>query len=284
MPVNDHPRLLFGAALSAHLLAGLAVTWWIRNFASSDGYPVLLGLVLAQMGFVAIWAAFSTASPARRFAGALDTSVVLWAEMQTAAEGWQDWRQFLRMGTEAALAIYAPLIAISIGAVIPRRRGIRLDHMNQPSMMALDDGAQFAVKHLLGLTAAVAVFLTVVRGLRGLGISFSLITNLLLAIVIGGIFSVSALATAWAVLGGARWLWRLPVPFVLAAGGGALLGYSLGDVWQRTAIMVAVAEGQVAIIVATLLAVRMAGYRLVREQGSGLSGHVWSFDEMVLKG
>lgn len=132
---------------------------------------------------------------------------------------------------------------------------------------ATGEAFQFTLRHLLALTAGIAVLLAVGRAFRALipQLSEELIPfGALLLLMISIVTASATVTTLWAMLGTGRPVQRLPFAVALAASGGLLPAYYFNATPEGHLILLAVAALISLITAASLAVVRREGYRLVR--------------------
>ncbi|HWB09097.1 MAG TPA: hypothetical protein VG826_07735 [Pirellulales bacterium] len=257
------PSRLFIILAGSHLAVGGTLTLLAREFYDDVELLIVLlvGLVVAQAGLVSLWAVFSADRRLFRWLGASSAGLLLIGELVTAGRSWHDATQIFW----AVIWVLAPLFLVVLLALLLRRRNVRCTSPREIPIAASREGIQFSIAHILSLTFAVAVLLTVARALHGTNDLESVVSAALVAVLIGVLFAVQTISCLWATLGLGRWLWRLLLPLSLAAVGAGLLLYAGGDAADRFATLIGLTEGQTIVVIATLIAVRLAGYRLIRQ-------------------
>lgn len=266
MSGNGHRRVL----LAAHVVAAVAVCGFCN--ATRGRIPglaleqipavVAVALVLAQACLLGLWAGFGGASGPIRLAGLGVGVVASTVALAVATRG--DGREFLLLPLFCA-ALIAPVAAVL------RLRGVepRLDP--GPSAAAGREGLRFSIRGLMIFTALVAVPIGGARSLRAsLG---SRGPSLFLIAVWSVCFVVVALAAAWAALGRERPPARVAAVLLVATALGALFAYGIGeDGLESFACFLICSVLQSVIVLATLLVLRRAGYRLAGRDPAGAAG------------
>ena len=147
-----------------------------------------------------------------------------------------------------------------------RAWGVRLIRIDGASDEVVE-AFQFTLRHLLALTAGVAVLLAIGRAFRALTsrLDEELFPLGVIALAVLGVVTAgAAVTTLWAVLGTGRPWQRLPFAVTLAASGGLLPAYYF-SVPRAGHFILAAVSGLISLIMAaSLFVVRRAGYRLVR--------------------
>ena len=251
--------------IAVHVMAGLWLTWevWSRTglIAPALFHLLWMGTVLGQAGLIGLWAGVSPTRRTTWWLGVICGALVLWAEGLMAFREWAARAVILSL-----ILVLAPLCFSAALTAIMCRRGMRLAQAHEISATSATEAIQFSLKQLLLLISAMAIALSAARALHALsllGLGVTLACAVLLVVVFGVIFAGQTLTSLWATLGLARWYWRLPAPLLLAALGGALMGYADGgsrvhyEAWIPTTVL------QAAIVIATLIVIRRLGFRLV---------------------
>jgi hypothetical protein len=226
----------------------LLLSFWVGLGSGRGGRRFLLALLAC--GYAAAWIAAG-----QTLAGRGRESV--WAKWpgETAAV-------FLRMGV---------VLLIFGGAFLAVRRwygGLRL--LSEREAGETSARIQYSILHLLVITSAAAVVLSLTRGARGSdeidATSWQLVASGALMMVS---FLVNAVCAAWASLAPGKIRWRVCLVFVVSILLGAALGFAGRSgriIWWLPACFAVASVIPAAIVVASLLVVRSHGYRLVRKR------------------
>jgi hypothetical protein len=247
------PHLIIGLLVAAMALLD-ACTWIGRS-----GHPnfvewptmILPCLALSQASLTAVWIGLGRSRWAVR--GVVGT-LLLGA---IAAMFWQDGEPFKDDIT--IIAIQSLLIIASL--VVLRWSGFRLVNLPYDDDLVRSQAKpmpwQFSVANILQLTAAVAVVSAVLTQIVGWS------SNLLLFLIFAAAFAVPVPVLAWAILTTGRLSLRIAIAVMVA---GTAAG-SWFFWWPWAAVSLAVfCISQFALISLALVAVRISGYRFVRQR------------------
>ena len=206
---------------------------------------LFVGLAFAQAGLLGLWCALGSASWRLRLGGLIVGTGYLVVGFSFAADD-NDWQTYY-IFTFTTTVITAGLAVLRYF----RFRLIVAPHERSPVQRL-----QFGIRHLLALTLLTAIVVALALhleiGMSGFGV-------LLLATLITLPFIAIALVVPWAVLGQARLPIRgavLLIVTAVAALGAFLLLREIAFTWMLLA--------EAALLIATLLVVRVSGYRLVK--------------------
>ena len=238
--------------------------------------PVAEVLAYAQVSLAAVWLALGgrAVSGPWRLVGAW-VVIFFWGRVLRIIAGLTDWDLF---SSGLAVMFISQAAAVALVLLAVRYAGFAL--ADKPSDVGPEEAGprsfRFSLRTLLMGTAAAAFCMATSRLL----IHYYRVTELPQALVLrpavwGVGHAVIGLVAVWAVLG-SRWLVaRLLLPWPVIAAAAPLFVYSGGYDWLpapawsnwRTLLLAAFAEGL--LIMASLVAVRLSGLRLVRQQPDG---------------
>jgi hypothetical protein len=254
-------RWIVIVVLSTHAAGSIAVTNLCHRRQPLGGLlPMLmLGVVLGQSGLVSLWAVFSVKRLSLRLAGAICVAALLWVELLTAIRGWGS--RFQSM--EALVLVLPPMLVVfALGARL-RFKGVVCRRITDVNIV-IHEAIQFTLKDMMLSVVAAGVLLTIARAVQHPGPIRSVWSTLMLATLVGVLFAAQTLMCLWAGLGLGSALWRLPVPLLVGAMTAGVFGFVAGNDSGRYVGWTGIAETHVLVTVVTLLAVRVAGYRLIR--------------------
>lgn len=250
-------RLLIGL----HLTLGVSVA----IFGNRGGIPLvfrvlLIGVYLGQAISAGLWTGLSNRSAPRRIVQGLLAAALIWALGVTACHGWTSG------GAKIALLLWlvVPWAAVAIAASVLRRYDIRCAAAETGQADVPGEGIQFSLRQLAITIATCAVLLSLVRGLHNAGQALTIVSFLLAASAFAIAFALQALACLWASLGAGAWIWRIWLPLLLALAWAPLLAFAGGGHSQQFVQYGATGGLCISLVLASLLTVRFAGYRLVR--------------------
>jgi hypothetical protein len=266
MRSNQRVRSLWIAHLIGGIFCGGLYASMPRTPPSlSDDLPLvaLLAIVLSQAYLLGLWTAFADAALWRRLLGLGLGTVYL--------EGLID------LVTAHDVLRWAAT-TVSLGAagvlLIARGRGRELRRVTEPSRHAAPDPWQIKIRGLMIWTLVLALLFAGARGLREMNPP-----DLLLTVVFGLCNVALGLAAAWAALGLAPPIRRLPAVLILSPLFGTLFWYSVHSPSADDSLTI---NGclliQTAVTYGSLLVVRSCGFRLIAQAPPGLEPSAGSSD------
>lgn len=259
--------------LGAHLTLGASAA--IYGYAAYGGSipmrpphivlkPILFGVFLGQAISIGLWSGFSKHSRRHRFGRGLLAAGLIWTLAVTSAHSWTNVGAFVAF----LIAVVVPGAATALSATGLRRYGISCEESQSCPGGVRTEGIQFSLSQLASLVAICAAVLALARVLRATGGAVSLISIISLLVVFAIIFTAQALVCLWATLGAGRWVRRIWLPWLLPLGWAPLMAFTFGgkpvDYMQFAVIAVVC----VSLVLESLLVVRFAGYRIVRDVGA----------------
>ena len=161
------------------------------------------------------------------------------------------------------LWLVIPWAAVAIAASLLRCYGIRCTAAETGLADLPPEGIQFSLRQVAIAVATCAVLLSLVRGLHNAGTVLTIASFLLAAGAFAIAFALQALACLWAALGAGAWIWRIWLPLLLALVWAPLLAFASGGP-QLYLRYCATGLLCISLVLISLLAVRFAGYRIVR--------------------
>ena len=264
--LNPMLRLLLGA----HLALG-ALTAAYGNAAYSGGIAMwpphvvlkglLIGIFLGQAVSLGLWSGFSEGSMRRRFGGGLLAATLIWAFAVTGIHGWKNGGALILFLVWSVI----PWAAIAIAARALHRYGIRLALTEGRSGETQPEGIRFSLRQLAFIIALCAILLGLARGLKSTGPALTFVTFLSLIGAFTIIFTVQALVCLWATLGAGKWSQRIGAPWLLALGWAPLMAVVFGGHPVHYLQLGLIAFVSISLVIESLLVVRFAGYRIVRD-------------------
>lgn len=221
---------------------------------------LLIGVFLGQAISVGLWTGISNRSAPRRIVQGLLAAALIWALGVTACHGWTTG------GAKIALLLWlvVPWAAVAIAASFLRRYGIRCAAAETRQADLAGEGIQFSLRQLAITITTCAALLSLVRGLHNAGQALTVVSFLLAAGAFAIAFVLQALACLWAALGAGAWIRRIWLPLLLALIWAPLLAFASGGHSQLHLRYSATGLLCISLVLVSLLAVRFAGYRLVR--------------------
>lgn len=256
MQIQSPKTALFLLA-ALHLLAG---TLLCRSYTTS-GKPTPLmamysGLMFSQIGLLGIWTGLRTSHWAARLLG-VGLGMAYLA------------RQFLGLPRtdHSALLLFMIISIVAVASVllVVRKWIARVQLGNGEVLAARARGVQFSIRHLLLLTLATGCLLALGRWIRTY---FPNSDDLFFAALFSLCCLTITLPSVWSMLGTPHPFLRSTLVCGVAVGAGTLLAavFSLRDNWfHLCSIMVL----DWLFLHASLLVVRLCGYRLVRLRRPG---------------
>lgn len=259
-------RILLGAHLALGALAAIygyaayggGIPMWPPHIVLK---PLLFGIFLGQAVSLGLWSGISNNSARLRLKGGLFAAALIWALAVTSAHSWTN------VGVYVAflIAVVVPGAATAVSASVLRRFGISCAASKSSSHILQTEGIQFSLRQLACGVAICAALLALTRALRSSGETVSIASLIALLLVFVIIFTTQALACLWAALGAGSWVRRIWLPWLLPMGWAPLMAWVFGgkpvDYMQFAVIAVVC----ISLVLESLLVVRFAGYRLVRE-------------------
>jgi hypothetical protein len=146
-----------------------------------------------------------------------------------------------------------------------QRYGIRCAATEGRSCETQPEGIQFSLRQLAFIIATCAILLGLVRCLKSSGPVLSFISFLSLVGAFAIIFTVQALVCLWAALGAGHWTRRIGLPWLLALGWVPLMAVAFGAHPVHYMQFGMIAFVCISLVIESLLAVRFAGFRIVRD-------------------
>lgn len=260
---------MFRAETCVRLLIGLHLTLGVSVaiLGSRGATPhvvfriLLIGVFLGQAVSAGLWTGLSNRSAPRRIVQGLLAAALIWALGVTACHGWT------MGGAKVALLLWVvvPWAAVAIAASFLRRHGIRCAAAETGQADLAGEGIQFSLRQLAITIATCAALLSLVRGLHNAGQALTIVSFLLAAGAFAIAFVLQALACLWAALGAGAWIRRIWLPMLLALVWAPLLAFAGGSHPQQYLQFGAAGVLCISLVLTSLLAVRFAGYRLVRD-------------------
>ena len=245
--------------LAAHVLITLVSAWYcmatggrIRAIMLTHlPMAAFLALVFGQACILGFWCAYSSVAILVRLT-ILVIGVVTLEVLEVFAIGDNE---FLMM-----ISIAAGVIAVVMGVV--KRKRADLVWLPPESRRPEAEVFRFSISRLMLFTAAVAVPVALARNVRQ---TFGLIGPSLFVVAVWSLgFVVLAVAATWAALGTHRPGWRSLGVLVCASALSALFAYGIGEDrnLRDLTYFILITAGQSVVVLATLLRLRLAGYRL----------------------
>ncbi len=257
--LGAHAPLALAGAMSCFQTRGVIPGIALRHL------PMVgfLALIFGQACVLGFWAAFSSASGLVRLVGLATGAVAL--EFLISFSARDDDFRFM-------VAIISGVIA-TVMLVVKRRRA-ELMWLPPEARRTGAEPLRFSIARLMIFTAVVGVLVGLARNARQ---AFGHLSPSLFVTMVWSLgFVVMAVAAMWAALGIHRPGWRSLTVLVCASALGALFAYGIGeDDWPELLYFVLINAGESAVVLASLLFLRQAGYRLVgrnREPEAVLAG------------
>lgn len=275
---NRNPRRMgwLHRLVAVHLLLAVAPLALYLIPAHVDWLPAMwtLGsITIGQLWLLGFWVGLGSGRVVRRLGLALLACAYMagWiaAGWTLAARG--DKFDGIRMGGAFAAILGrlgAALLVITAAFLVLRRWYGELQRLNEPEAGETSPRLQYSILHLLVITSAAAVVLSLMRTARGSGelnaTSWQLAASHVLMIVslLG-----NALCAAWAALAPGAIRRRISMAFLVAALLGLAMGYTGRSVaWWLPPCFALVTIVPTAIVVGSLLVARRQSYRLVTKR------------------
>jgi hypothetical protein len=250
-------RLKILLLLAIHVGVGLLLASVARRHMDelSIQFIGLFALVFADAGLIGVWGGLSTTRLAWRLPAVIAAIVYQCAILIRAQHN------------DSILLLSAGLttgtILVVLSGLRRSRRKLRITYL--VNELSASEGFQFSIRHLLLVTAIVAVVLGIGRGIRNIRFMGS---DILFVAIFTPCFITVELATLWAALGNGRPMLRLalvvPTAFII----GIMPIYCLGAPgWFNFIIWPIIMGLQAIFTAASLLVIRSCGWRLVSENG-----------------
>ncbi len=263
------PKTCIRLLLLAHLTLGSATA--IYGSAAYGGriplWPphtvlkgILIGIFLGQAVSVGLWTGLSSGATRRRIGGGLLAATLIWAAAVTSTHSWKNggaWIVFL-------LWFVVPWAAVASAASVLQRYGIRCVATEGRSRETRPEGIQFSLRQLAFIIATCAILLGMVRCFKSAGPALTFLSFLSLLGAFAIIFTVQALVCLWAALGAGTWPRRIGLPWLRALGWAPLMAQAFGGHPVHFMQFGVIAFVCISLVIESLLAVRFAGYRIVR--------------------
>ena len=255
MRSNPRIRLLWIAHLVVGILCCGLYAGMPRTPPLLDDLPLvtLLAIVLSQAYLLGLWMAFSRAALWRRLLGLGMGTVYL--------EGLIDLvtvHQFLQWP--------ATTVSLGTGGVLltARRWGMELRRITEPSSRAAPEPWQIKIRGLMIWTVVLALLFAGARGMREANPP-----DLILKVVFGLCHVALGVAAAWAALGLAPPIKRLPVVLLLSPAFGTLFWYDVHSPGLEDYLTINICLlTQAAVTFGSLLVLRSCGFRLIAQAPS----------------
>lgn len=248
-------HLMLGISLAIY--GGSGLTWPTRLVFKG----VTIGAFMSQAVLAGLWIGLSSLGVHRRVAIGSAAAALIWALAITAFDGWKNGGAMMAM----LLWLIVPWAAVSATAIVLRRYRIHCLATKPGSVEEHGEGIQFSLRQFALIVAACAVLLSLVRGMKSSGAPLTIVSFLLTGGVFAIAFTVQTLACLWAALGLGSWKGRLWLPWSLAFVWSPLVAYAAGGLPAHYQLLGIVALACVSLVLETLFAVRLAGYRIVRD-------------------
>ncbi len=253
---KQHARLLIGLLVAASVLVDLVVLTVAGPFfgpAADWPDPAAIGfasLAFSQVSLLAIWLVFGGGAVWWRWVGTM-LGVAFWSVLSAIGGA----------GSDCAATLLAQTSIVAVVALLLRLAGGRLSALGRSNLgqcTGTRKPFQFSIRHMLGWTTALAVTLALLRclGTYGLLQSYSLDVW---PIHVG--YATIALVAFWVTLGTGHWRLRLMTTCLVVVAAMATL--TMPNLSRRTGLFALYVLFQMPWLLASLLVVRMAGYRLV---------------------
>jgi hypothetical protein len=270
---NTYIRLLLGGHLSIAVLMAIG-----GNIVPMGRPPVvftvlLIGVFLAQAVSAGLWTGLSNRSAPSRFARGFVAAGLIWGFAFASCYSWTPAHAWISL----LLWVAVPWVAVAIAASLLRRFGIQCAAIETEPAEPQAEGIQFSLRQLAIAIATCAVLLSVVRGLRSASSALTIASFFLTAGAFAIAFTLQALACLWATLGVRRWASRIWLPLLLALAWAMLMVFAFGGhLWrpEQYAHLLAIELLCTSVTLASLLAVRFAGYRIVRNPALYLASSI----------
>ena len=277
----DRRRRVVALLVLVHLVVFSGSVLWNRlTGPQAWAEPVVTWAVfLSELGLLSIWAGLGRRRwfPSLALIGLLSFAVIS-VQIPSAFRAADQARLASLLWMSSLLAVSTMIFPVVLSLTVARRLGWRLV-LFSPGPPPAGAPLRFSIRHLLGLTAVVAGFLSAAYYLRapatfeeqslaspagtspfGLGVVLGIIPLSLL---------VTPLLGVWACLGVGRPGLRLLVAGFFSVALGSLPGYCFGGHVADYALVAGTTLLQLAIVAASLLVFRAVGYRLVRHPDEG---------------
>lgn len=259
------PKLKIGLLLAVHLAVGIPLSCaaYVLRLGFETAGAVFWAVVLAETGLLGIWGAFGATRPIWRIPVVLAATTCL-GVVTAAAERSRD-----EIDMAVVVAVALPAMVVFVVLCILRYGRRKLQLLPSSSWPATSEGFQFTLRHLLLVTAVVAVVFGIGQGTRAIptpDLYDGSWVMLFILIVNRGLSPIAVdLATLWAALGNGRPARRLAVVVPAAFGLGLLPPLFLqGSGWRDFVGWSFIIGFQATITAASLLVIRSCGWRLVR--------------------
>lgn len=250
-----------GTAFGLHVALTVAVPFLIE-WGDLMGWVAAV-IILVQMSLLGVWLVFGRLFIAMRI-GCVVLLLTSWLCLFTAMDEnstW-DWRA-IRL---QLLFVGSPCAGSTLG-LLPLKRKRHLIRL-QTGEVATPEPTQFALRHLLAITIAAALLLTLQRHVRPLFDEiFGWLMDALMTVVVAEFLTFVLLGPVctWATLGAGRLRVRLPVAVLIGCLACLLPPFFLQSAEGIPQFMV-LAVGIVISTLLTLLAFRWDGFRVVRKE------------------
>lgn len=260
----------------AHLVCLVGVAAWnsprgTGQFSARDA--VVFGFFWGELGLLAVWAGLGRGQWIPRLA-VIWGLVCLVTVAPLIRTWWNDiWWSFAILLATLAVTVPLMLSPIVLTLAVVRRRGCRLVWF--PTPPPAGGALQFSVRHMIALTAVVAVVMSAAYYARPLAVfekdglvspgGISTGASLVVMAVVISSFLAAPLLAVWACLGMGRPGARLLVAGCFSLALGLLPGYCFGGQVSDYAVFGGGTVLQLAVIAGSLLLFRAVGYRVVRD-------------------
>lgn len=232
-----------------HIVAA-AMSWFFSVDRPAFSTAIFFGVLFCQASLVGIWSGLGMTHWALRMMGLTGGTVCLAFELGTAID---------HLDVEIFVIVAVPSVLVASVTWVVRLAKGNMRRVGRGQMEDNQEALQFSIRHLMILTFLVACLLAVGKILtpRVVGMGNGMEVALL-----GLCYAAVALTSVWAMLGSGRPVMRGIFVFLIAVpagyGGGYLIdGPADSLFWLSTTVI------QAALLVGSLYAVRLAGYRFV---------------------
>lgn len=222
---------------------------------------VVVGVFLGQVVSAALWSGLANGPLWRRLGGGLLADGMIYSLAVTSFQGWTNGGARIAM----LLWLVVPWAAVVMAAATLRRFGIRCTSVEAQYFEAQSEGIQFSLRQMAIVIAICATLLGLVRGMKSQSLGLTVTSFLLIGSVFAIVFVLQMLVCLWAALGVAPWARRIWAPWLLAFAWWPLMAYASGGAGSDFLGIGILAVTCVSLALESLLAVRLAGYRLVRD-------------------
>jgi hypothetical protein len=257
MRLNSRVRSLWIAHLVVGILCCGLYASMPRTPSLLNDLPLvtLVAIVLSQACLLGLWAAFSNAA--------------LWSRLFGLGLGTVYLQGLIGLVSPVEVLQWAaPTVSLGTAGVLltSRGRGRELRRFTESPSRAAPEPWQFKIRGLMICTLVLALLFAGARGLREMNNP-----DLILTVVFGSYHVALGLAAAWAALGLAPPIKRLPVVLLLCPTLGTLFWYDVHSPGPDDYLTINLCLlMQAAVSFGSLLVVRFCGFRVIGPDPSGL--------------